>query len=94
MRKRLCYQQGLLSCESLTPSPTRVATPTPHEVPNRFERAFVSGFAMTRLSHYTQVFPISNLVSKTSTARVATLREFTRYVASRRLAHNLTHLAV
>ena len=70
--------------------------PQPHtEVPNRFESAFVLGFAMTRLSHYTQVCPISVcLVSKTSTARVVTLREFTRYTAPRRLAHNLTHLAV
>ncbi len=47
-------------------------------------------FAMTRLFLHSSIRIADNLVSETSTARVATLREFTRFIASRGHAHNLT----
>ena len=47
-------------------------------------------FAMTRLFLHSSVRIADNLVSETSTARVATLRESTRFIASRTHAHNLT----
>ena len=46
-------------------------------------------FAMTRLFLHSSIRIADNLVSETSTA-VATLREFTRFIASRGHAHNLT----
>ena len=75
-----------LSYKGCYPNPAR-------NMPYEFDECFSMRkmeFAMTRLFLHSSIRITDNLVSETSTARVATLRESTRFVASRTPAHNLT----